>query len=225
MTREEAIHCLSVHSSTNGSGLCTDEQHYEAKQMAIRALEQEPCEDAISRLDMLDAIGHGTTYTSEELQGIIKALQPVNAQQWETCFDCPLSHGCPKIKGCINEQAIEYASEMPNDCPLSAQPKRKTDGDTISRQAAIDCLTATNLKKYDFILDARDKIKNLPLLTPQPKTGHWKAKSFHELFCDNCGFDFDIMRNDFIDKMNYCPNCGSKMVELQESEVQDADSD
>ena len=42
MTREEAIRCLSVHSSTNGSGLCTDEQHYKAKQMAIKALEQEP---------------------------------------------------------------------------------------------------------------------------------------------------------------------------------------
>lgn len=40
MTREEAIRCLGVHSSTNGSGLCTDEQHYEAKQMAIKALEQ-----------------------------------------------------------------------------------------------------------------------------------------------------------------------------------------
>ncbi len=50
----------------------------------------------------------------------------------------------------------------------------------------------------------------------EPKTGHWKAKSFHEVFCDNCGFDFDIMRNDFIDKMNYCPNCGAKMVEPQE---------
>ena len=40
MTREEAIRCLSVHSSTNGSGLCTDKQHFEAKQMAIQALEQ-----------------------------------------------------------------------------------------------------------------------------------------------------------------------------------------
>lgn len=53
-------------------------------------------------------------------------------------------------------------------------------------------------------------------LEQEPKTGHWKAKSFHELFCDNCGFDFDIMRNDFIDKMNYCPNCGAKMVKPQE---------
>lgn len=35
---------------------------------------QEPCEYVISRQDMLDAIGHGTTYTSEELQKIIKGL-------------------------------------------------------------------------------------------------------------------------------------------------------
>ena len=44
MTREEAIRCLSVHSSTNGSRLCTDKQHYEAKQIAIEALEQQPCD-------------------------------------------------------------------------------------------------------------------------------------------------------------------------------------
>ena len=39
--REEVIRCLRVHSSTNGSGLCTDKQHYEAKQIAIEALKQE----------------------------------------------------------------------------------------------------------------------------------------------------------------------------------------
>ena len=56
MTREEAIRCLGVHSSTNGSGLCTDEQHYKAKQMAIQALSQEPtiyppCEDCRKKMD------------------------------------------------------------------------------------------------------------------------------------------------------------------------------
>lgn len=40
MTREEAIRYLSVYSSTRGSGQCTDKQHYEAKQMAIEAIEQ-----------------------------------------------------------------------------------------------------------------------------------------------------------------------------------------
>ena len=43
----------------------------------LETLEQEPCDNAISRSDMLDAIGHGTTYTSEELQRIIQNLPPV----------------------------------------------------------------------------------------------------------------------------------------------------
>ena len=30
--------------------------------------------------------------------------------------------------------------------------------DCISREDALDCLTASGLKKFDFILDARDKI-------------------------------------------------------------------
>lgn len=38
--------------------------------------------------------------------------------------------------------------------------------------------------------------------------GEWKAKSFHEVYCDNCGFDFDIMKCDFLENMKFCPNCG-----------------
>ena len=47
--------------------------------------------------------------------------------------------------------------------------KQEPCEDAISRQAVLDCLTATGLKKFDFILDARDRIKNLPPVTPQPK--------------------------------------------------------
>ena len=47
-------------------------------------------------------------------------------------------------------------------------------------------------------------------LGERPK-GKWEVKSFHEVFCNQCGFDFDIMTNDFLDKMNFCPNCGSDM--------------
>lgn len=54
----------------------------------------------------------------------------------------------------------------------------------------------------------------------EPRKGHWLAKSFHEVYCDNCGFDFDIMTNEFIDKMKYCPNCGARMIKPQESEVE-----
>jgi hypothetical protein len=44
--------------------------------MAIKALEQ----DCISRTDMLDAIGHGTTYTSEDLQRIVEDLPSANRE-------------------------------------------------------------------------------------------------------------------------------------------------
>ncbi len=40
-----------------------------------------------------------------------------------TCFDCPLSHGCPKINGCTNDEAMEYASDIHEGCPISAQPE------------------------------------------------------------------------------------------------------
>lgn len=86
MTREEAIRCLSVHSSTNGSGLCTDEQHYEAKQMAIQALEQEPCEDAISRQAVLAIAGDScldldSYEDTKEFCDEIKGLPPVIPKQ------------------------------------------------------------------------------------------------------------------------------------------------
>jgi len=59
---------------------------------------------------------------------IIKALPSAEPERWDTCFDCPLSHGCPVINGCTNEQAMQYAGEIPDDCPvnkISAEPEWK----------------------------------------------------------------------------------------------------
>ena len=92
--------------------------------------------------------------------------------------------------------------------------------DVISRQAVLDCLTATNLKKFDFILDARDKIKNLPPVTPQPKMGKWiKSRDSYgnnHFTCPFCEHDIATKGDTWED--NYCSNCGAKMDELQESE-------
>ena len=48
---EEAIKLVK---EVTGMSLECDDAHYEALQVAIKALEQEPCEDAISRQSMLD---------------------------------------------------------------------------------------------------------------------------------------------------------------------------
>ena len=54
-----------------------------------------------------------------------------------------------------------------------------------------------------------DMVEKLP--SADRPQGKWKAKSFHEFFCDNCGFSFDMMKCDFLENMNFCPNCGADM--------------
>ena len=62
-----------------------------------------------------------------------------------------------QTKLAVYQEVLEHLEEIEQD-PCE---------DAISRQAALDCLTASGLKKFDFILDARDKIKNLPPVKPQ----------------------------------------------------------
>ena len=72
---EENLYCSDcVHKEVCGlEGLLDEGMIFCASKMQ-NYLEQQSCDACISRRDMLDAIGHGTTYTSEELQRIIKGL-------------------------------------------------------------------------------------------------------------------------------------------------------
>ena len=53
------------------------------------------------------------------------------------------------------------------------------------------------------------------------KTGHWIADVFLDE-CSVCGEQTLFFEDQ---QENFCPNCGCRMVEPQESEEQDADSD
>ena len=59
-------------------------------------------------------------------------------------------------------------------------------------------------------------------LEQEPKTGHWIEQIDHEencrtLICSNC--DRPALHDeDSIWKHKFCPHCGAKMIELQESE-------
>ena len=85
-----------------------------------------------------------------------------------------------------------------------------------------------------------DKIRALPPVTPQRPTGYWIEKPYwkplpmdcvpscdiadydekyhsertFKIVCDQCGYEKDEWIS-----YNFCPNCGCRMVESQESEV------
>ena len=58
----------------------------------------------------------------------------------------------------------------------------------------------------------------------EPKTGHWIAQDIHnchtDFKCSACGYIHSFMHiyGEPTADYTYCPNCGAKMVETQESE-------
>lgn len=93
--------------------------------------------------------------------------------------------------------------------------------DTISRKAAICCFFDENGYWYDP-LKVRNNIRELPPVTPKPKTGHWiKSRDCygnHHFTCSECGND---IATQYADNLNdkYCSECGAKMVEPQKGAI------
>ncbi len=158
-------------------------------------LEQEPCEYVISRQAVLEAIDD---CNSDGLKGIF----------------CSYDDG---------ERFKEYIKGLP-----SATPKPIECEDAISRQMAIDAIFDEPLykpgmkKRYaeEAVPAIFEKIKLLPSVTPQQRTGHWikpkgKVKPFGDdtVQCDMCGFFTDVDCY-----YNFCPNCGCMMVEEGEND-------
>lgn len=75
--------------------------------------------------------------------------------------------------------------------------------DTISRQATIDAI-----KTSRFLVDALEKISKLP---SAERKGHWigYAGAIGNK-CSECGKWLDVSHGNA--EMNYCPNCGAKIM-------------
>ena len=88
--------------------------------------------------------------------------------------------------------------------------------DAISRQAAIKAFKPRGIAE-DVWQECNEykMLSSLPSVNPQAKTGHWSHDGSHwknRFICSECGYKL------FDEPTNYCPNCGARMVESQESE-------
>ena len=79
--------------------------------------------------------------------------------------------------------------------------------DTISRADAID-----QMEQSYNILDATNRIKALPSVTPSRRKGHWIETEYHRYRCPICRekgmSDWDNIHDK---KTDFCPNCGAVM--------------
>ena len=95
--------------------------------------------------------------------------------------------------------------------------------DCINRSETIKYLN-TNMTWYDedgYITDSDEKLKaitdlinGVPPVQPKIKTGHWiKVPDEETMFCSECNCRLDDEQTYL--PLNFCPNCGAKMVEPQ----------
>ena len=87
--------------------------------------------------------------------------------------------------------------------------------DAISRERLKECFhrNVVGADAFDIIIDMQPSV--------QTKTGHWidrdaSGTNFYGK-CSCCGQEIQIDAW-YTQNMKYCPNCGAKMVEPQESE-------
>lgn len=181
MTREEAISFLIKDKEQRGDCFIS-----EAIDMAIKALEQEPCEEC--------------KYNTKPRHAV--------------CNSCICGDRYVKDEGF---EELDFV-----------QPHKKIEvnlvpcEDAISRQAVLDIdfrrIILTTAKPAEII---EQKIKTLPPVNPQPKTGHWIPLGNYDDFgnessykCSECG-DLDTYPD------NFCPNCGTRMIVVEPQKSED----
>lgn len=220
MTKEEAIFC---EKSYIGETNCTDCKYYgtetclsrESHRMAVKALEQEPCENCISfeavknTMFMVQRTAFISDNEFHRTMDLLMCLPPVQPKHTDAEIQ--------KMQE-MEQAEIQKAYEL-------GKAEMQLSEDCISRQAAIEAILKrpawhNSDGSYYHSDEIRKAVNELPPVTSQPKTGRWiKGKYRYDDIryndssykCNKCGRIVDF-------KENYCPNCGARMVEQQESE-------
>ena len=94
-------------------------------------------------------------------------------------------------------------------------------GDAISRQAVLDeIISRLGISGEKYLLESEryiyQIIKDLPTVTPKQRTGHWIEERTH-MECPNCHDIWHYEENQ-TERFKFCPTCGYRMIEPQESE-------
>ena len=114
--------------------------------------------------------------------------------------------------------------------PTSSTTKKDLVVDCISRKAALDITwhDPSYSDPLNVLTEVRDKIRELPSVTPIRPKGHWIGHREHcemnnlrpsglgsYFWCSECDCGIDSKNFSRVN-YNYCPNCGAKMVESEE---------
>lgn len=204
MTKDEAIQFLDNMKHAEAGRAIGKEgfyaellgYHIQALNMAIKALEQQTCEDAVSREDALMALtGEWTELTDELIHRFIRRIKKL-----------------PSVNPVEKQELCEDAVSR----NLITQTLNKMDRYVADKLTLCD--TDKKFPKNEvFIVDDvyEQIVEQLPSVQPERRVGHWiqtqekdDAEPCILWECSECHKEF---RSVVHKVSNYCPNCGVKM--------------
>ena len=147
---------------------------------------------------------HGDWYyriTEQDFEAFDTAIKALE-QEPTTKIDCDKTD----CNNCVNHKCCDYEPTTKNDLGV----------DCISRKAALDITwhDPSYSDPLNVLTEVRDKIRELPSVTPQPRKGHWDIKDKMWWVCSACGCQTRMMKK--YNVPNFCPACGAKMAESEE---------
>ena len=203
MNREEAIKILKEHHDhwmrLLKEGICTEEEGenaIEALDVAIKALEQEPCDDEYIKVP------------KKALKYRTKGMVAYNAEWLKNHFDI--------------ERAVICGAQQPCDNAVS----RQAGIDIIDRWLSCDDYNEAErhiMRAMQSVLYDLPPVTPQPktghwIEHPEIETSTPEYLMFYE--CSECGDRQCFCKSD-IHKKRFCSNCGCRMIEPQEKQCAD----
>ena len=238
MTLDEAI--KELREASDSEVRYGDKEHHynevmrrvEAFDMAIEALEQQPC------------VMYTKDLSDDEIKKFVEEMKKVRVQVVlkEPCEDC-ISRAALlarideerkhlldlKMDGAehiIVHHARRIIEDMPPVTPQRDNSVLERVGDCISRKAAIEHREILKDKQGTGYQAVKTKyIRELPSVTPQPKVGEWLEKEVHSdkvieewqsARCSVCDKYHTTPYMYYFSHYDWCPHCGAKMERRQE---------
>lgn len=202
----------------------TKEEVNEAIDQAIKAVEQQPCDEDVLKFYYVESLDD--YWIGERLDTMYYAEWDFELQSFVWTHSKYLPWGEHVVAPNTLWKEYTYPSE-PKEIPFAEWIKGflKKHGreqqpceNCISREAVIEWLKDKDIIKMNYQEEnAKRELAELPSVTPQPKIGKW---IFHKPFdigqgncneCIECSYCRIWLNYDYYDKTPYCPICGAKM--------------
>jgi len=202
------------------------EQYREEQEHVNIKAEQEPCDNAALERQTEKSCQYrdedGCCWTDEKCkyQSNDEVFCQKQTDTQNPCEDAisreDAIHAFDYLIGLNRAQIQDILFKLP-----SVTPKPTECDDSVSRQAVLDNIkngfhweSVNGITTETVLKQVIHDVEIMPSVQPKPKTGRWIDFKYPLFICSEC----KAVRENESFLENYCPNCGCRMVEPQESE-------